>query len=72
MHSFYKRFLEEYCTPRLRCLRRYALSFMSLNDVLRNIPQKEFQRKVPYRYVATRTQPVHPATVNRAIAAISQ
>jgi hypothetical protein len=40
VRSFYERFFEEYCKPRLRCLRRYALSFKSLNAVLGNIPLK--------------------------------
>ena len=41
VRSFYERFLEEYCKPRMRSLRRYALSFKSLNAVLRNIPLAE-------------------------------
>lgn len=32
--SFYKRFFEEYCQPRIRSLRRYALSFKGLNAML--------------------------------------
>ena len=38
VRSFYERFFEEYCKSRLRCLRRYALSFKSLNAMLGNIP----------------------------------
>ena len=41
VRSFYERFFEEYCKPRLRCLRRYALSFKSLNAELGNIPLAE-------------------------------
>ena len=41
VRSFYERFLEEYCQPRPRCLRRYALSFKSLNAVPGNIPLPE-------------------------------
>ena len=72
VRSFYKRFFEEYCIPRMRSRRRYALSFKSLNAVLGNIPLKEFQRKDLYRYVAKRKKQVQPATVNRDIAAISK
>lgn len=38
VRSFYERFFEEYWIPRLHCLRRYALSFNSLNAMLGNIP----------------------------------
>ncbi len=72
VRSFYERFFEEYCKPRMRSRRRYALSFKSLNAVLGNIPLKEFQRKDLYRYVARRKKQVQPATVNRDIAAISK
>ena len=40
--------------------------------MLGNIPLKEFQRKDLHRYVAQRKKQVKPATVNRAIAAISK
>ena len=72
VHSFYERFFEEYCRPRMRSRRRYALSFKSLNAMLGNIPLKEFRRKDLYRYVAKRKEQVQPATVNRDIAAISK
>ena len=72
VRSFYERFLDEYCKPRLRSWRRYELSFESLNAVLGNIPLKEFQRKDLHRYVAKRKKQVKPATVNRDIAAISK
>ena len=72
VESFYERFLDEYCKPRMRSWRSYALSFKSLNAMLGNIPLKEFQRKDLYRYVAQRKKQVKPATVNRAIAAISK
>ena len=72
VRSFYERFLEEYCKPRMRSWRSYALSFKSLNAMLGNIPLKEFQRKDLHRYVAQRKKQVKPATVNRAIAAISK
>ncbi len=70
VHSFYKRFLEEYCKPRMRSWRSYEGSFKSLNAMLGNITLKEFQRKDLYRYVAQRKKQVKPATVNRAIANI--
>ena len=41
VQSFCKRSFEEYCTPCLHCLRRYARSFKSLNAVLKNIPLAE-------------------------------
>ena len=41
VRSFYERLFEEYCKSRLRCLRRYALSFKSLNAVLGNVPLAE-------------------------------
>ena len=69
---FYERFFEEYCKPRRRSSRRYALSFKSLNALLGATPLKEFQRKDLHRYVAQRTKQVQPATVNRAIAAINK
>ena len=72
VHSFYKRFLEEYCKPRMRSWRGYEGSFKSLNAMLGKIPLKEFQRKDLHRYVAQRKKQVKPATVNRAIAAISK
>ena len=72
VHSFYKRFLEEYCKPRMRSWRSYEGSFKSLNAMLGKIPLKEFQRKDLHRYVAQRKKEVKPATVNRAIAAISK
>ena len=72
VRRFYKRFFEEYCKPRLRCLRRYALSFKSLNAMLGNIPLKEFQRKDLHRYVAKRKGQVQPATVNRDIATLNK
>ena len=72
VRSFYERFIEEYCKPRLRSLRRYSLSFKRLNAVLGNISLKEFQRKDLHRYVAQRKKQVKLATVNRAIAAISK
>ena len=72
VHSFYKRFLEEYCKPRMRSWRSYEGSFKNLNAMLGNIPLKEFQRKDLHRYVAQRKKQVKPATVNRAIAAISK
>ncbi len=72
VRSFYKRFLEEYCKPRMRSWRSYEGSFKSLNAMLGNIPLKEFQRKDLHRYVAQRKKQVKPATVNRAIAAISK
>ena len=40
--------------------------------MLGNIPLKEFQRKDLHRYIAQRKKQVQPATVNRAIAAISK
>ena len=72
VRSFYERFFEEYCKPRMRSRRRYALSFKSLNAMLGNIPLKEFQRKDLHRYVAKRKGQVQPATVNRDIAALSK
>ncbi len=72
VHSFYQRFLEEYCKPRMRSWRSYEGSFKSLNAMLGKIPLKEFQRKDLHRYVAQRKKQVKPATVNRAIAAISK
>ena len=72
VRSFYERFFEEYCKPRMRSRRRYALSFKSLNAMLGNIPLKDFQRKDLYRYVAKRKEQVKPATVKRDIAAISK
>ena len=72
VRSFYKRFLEEYCKPRMRSWRSYEGSFKSLNAMLGNIPLKEFQRKNLHRYVAQRKKQVKLATVNRAIAAISK
>ena len=42
VRNFYERFLEEYRKPRPRCLRRYALSFKSLNAVLGNIPWRKW------------------------------
>ena len=41
VRSFYERFFEEYCKPRLRSLRRYTLSFNSFNAMLREIPLAE-------------------------------
>ena len=70
--SFYTRFLEEYCKPRMRSWRSYEGSFKSLNAMLGTIPLKEFQRKDLHRYLAQRKKQVKPATVNRAIAAISK
>ena len=72
VESFYERFLEEYCKPRMRSWNRYALSFRSLNAVLGHIPLKDFQRKDLYSYVAMRKKQVSPATVNRDISAISK
>ncbi len=72
VRSFYERLFEEYCKPRLRALRRYALWFKSLNAMLGEIPLKEFQRKDLHRYVAQRKKQVQPATVNRDIAALSK
>ena len=72
VQRFYKRFFEEYCKPRMRSRRRYALSFKILNAMLGNIPLKELHRKDLYRYVAKRQKRVKPATVNRDIAAISK
>ena len=56
----------------MRSLRSYEGSFKSLDAMLGNIPLKEFQRKDLHRYVAQRKKQVKPATVNRAIAAISK
>ena len=53
-------------------MRRYALSFKSLNAVLRDIPLKEFQHEDLHRYVAKRNGQVQPATVNRDIVALSK
>ena len=72
VRSFYERFLEEYCKPRLRSWRRYERSFESLNAALGNIALKEFQRKDLHRYVAKRKRQVKPATVNLDIAVISK
>ena len=72
VHSFYQRFFEEYCEPRMRSWRSYEGSFKGLNAMLGKIPLKEFQRKDLHRYVAQRKKQVQPATVNRAIAAISK
>ncbi len=72
VRSFYDRFFEEHCKPRMCSWRSYKVSFKSLNAMLGNIPLKEFQRKVPHRYVAQRKKQVKLATVNRAIAAISK
>ena len=58
VRSFYERLFEEYCKPRMRSWRRYALSFKSLNAALGNIPLKEFQRKDLYHYVAKRKKQV--------------
>ena len=52
--------------------RSYEGSFESLNATLGKIPLKEFQHKDLHRYVAQRKKQVKPATVNRAIAAISK
>ena len=72
VRSFYQRFLEEYCKLRMRSWRSYEVSFKSLNATLGNIPLREFQRKDLHRYVARRKKQVQPATVKRAIAAISK
>ncbi len=58
VHSFYQRFLEEYCKPRMRSWRSYEGSFKSLNGMLGKIPLKEFQRKDLHRYVAQRKKQV--------------
>ena len=71
VRSFYERFFEEYCKPRMRPLPRYALSFKTFDAMLGNIPLKEFQRKDLYRYVAKRKGQVQPATANRDIVALS-
>ena len=41
VRSFYERFLNEYCKPRMHSWRRYELSFESLNAALGNIPLKQ-------------------------------
>ena len=72
VRSFYERFLEEYCKPRMRAWRSYERSFKSPNALLGNIRLKEFQRIDLHRYVARRKKQVIAATVSRYIAAISK
>ena len=71
VRGFYRRFLDEYCKPRMRSWRSYEGSFKSLNAMLGNISLKEFH---PMTGSATSRdgRQVQPATVNWDITAISK
>lgn len=69
VRTFWERFRDEYCKPRMASWRRYELSFRTLNERLGDIPLREFRRRHLHGYVERRVHEVAPNTVNRDIAA---
>lgn len=70
--SFWERFRDEYCKPRLASWKRYRLSFDSINAYLGNVPLRDFRREHLHGFVERRTGKVSASTINKDIAAIKK
>lgn len=71
VESFSRRWIQEYCTPRLEVttLKRYILSFKTINEYCGSMPLKEFRRQHLHGYIQERVLQVSPSTVNKDIIA---
>ncbi len=72
VREFSRKFIEEYCKPRMRSWKRYVLSFKSLNQHLGKVRLAEFSRQDLHRYIQKRKLEVSSATINRDIACIKK
>lgn len=72
VETFWERFRDEYCKPRMASWKRYDLSFVSLNEHLGGIPLKDFTRTDLHGYIKARKGKVSDSTINRDIAAIKK
>jgi integrase len=70
--SFWERFRDEYCKPRLSSWSRYELSFRTLNAEFGTIPLGEFRRQDLHSYMQKRKGQVSDSTINKDIAAIKK
>jgi integrase len=70
--SFWIRFRDEYCKPRMTSWKRYQLSFESLNAHLGIIPLEAFRREHLHGFVEKRVKEVSASTCNKDIAAIKK
>jgi integrase/recombinase XerD len=70
--TFWDRFRDEYCKPRLVSWKRYRLSFDSINAKIGSVPLREFRRQHLHEFVEKRTRQVSKSTVNKDIAAIKK
>lgn len=70
--TFWERFRDEYCKPRMSSWRRYQQSFAAINADLGSIPLREFRRHHLHEYLERRIKTVSRNTANRDIAAIKK
>jgi integrase len=72
IHTFYRRWMDEYCTPRLSSASRYAQSFKFILPKLGSIPIESFNRGMLHEWLEKRTKEVSKSTANKDIAAIKK
>lgn len=77
VETFWERFRDQYCKPRMRSWERYALSFKAINAELGSIRLADFRRHHLHAYVERRSQAlsrwggaVTPSTINRDLTAL--
>ena len=72
LRSFSKRFLTEYCAPRLTpsTVKRYALSLRSINDRLGNIGLADLKREHVHGFVKVRSAVISQSSINKDLIAL--
>lgn len=71
VQGFYDRWISEYCRPRLEAstVKRYELSFRTINDYCGGMLLKDFRRQHLHGYVQKRALEVSASTVNKDLIA---
>lgn len=72
IETFWNRFRDEYCKPRLTSWKRYKQSFTPMVAELGSIPLQEFRRHHLHEYLEKRVKTVSRSTANKDIAAIKK
>lgn len=72
VRSFYERWMEEYCKPRLEknTIVLYQLNFKTLNEYFGDVPLHDIRRQHLHGYVQKRSLQVSATTVNKDIIAV--
>jgi integrase len=70
--TFWERFRDEYCIPRLTSWKRYQQSFGFMLAELGQIPLREFRRHHLHEYCEKRIKAVSQSTANKDIAALKK